>query len=148
MDSDMPQRTDALPSSPILVFVSPSLLNPLHLLPQAEAAQPHLQLTCIHTLTDIKAATAGTDSLHQHILILLLFLSLPFHNQDLCRFTRHFPHTELMLSSSRNIPAVPNLTLSSLKLSTDSPSQHPPAHGLFAVLAPDSFPPADVSSGC
>lgn len=103
MDSDMPQHTDALLSSPILVFVSTSSpLNPLHFLPQAEAAQAHLQLTCIHTPTDIKALTAGTDPLHQHILTLPLFLSLPFPDKDLCRFTRLFPHTELMLFSSRN----------------------------------------------
>lgn len=100
MDSDMPQHTDALPLSPILVFVSSSsLLNPLHLL---LLGQPHLQLTCIHTLTDIRAVTAGTDHLHQDILILPLFLTLPFPDQGLCRFTRLFPHTELMLFSSRN----------------------------------------------
>lgn len=72
------------------------------ILPQAEAAQPHLHLTYIHTVTDIKAVTAGTEPLHQHILILPLFLPLHPPDQDLCRFTRLFPHTQLMLFCSRN----------------------------------------------
>lgn len=39
MDSDTPQHAGPLPSPSALVFAFPSPLSPLHLLPQAEAAQ-------------------------------------------------------------------------------------------------------------